>query len=163
MTRGKWKQPSVPHKGWSCVDIGDLGEPEAICEMCETQEIRFVHYMEHPDYSMSLGVGCVCAQHMEQDYKAPQKRERALRNTAARRRRWITRSWSMSVKANDYLNTDGFNIIIFRRGRGWSFRISIRSTGWSRSAKKVFETQDKAKLAAFDAMIYLKDRQSYKK
>jgi hypothetical protein len=25
--RGKWSMPSVPHKGWHCVDIEDLGEP----------------------------------------------------------------------------------------------------------------------------------------
>lgn len=58
---GKWSQPGVPHKGWTCLDIEDLGEPSATCEMCEAQEIRYVHHMEHPNYSGSLGCGCVCA------------------------------------------------------------------------------------------------------
>jgi len=40
---GKWSQAGVPHRGWTCVDIDDLGEPSATCEMCETQEIRYVH------------------------------------------------------------------------------------------------------------------------
>jgi hypothetical protein len=44
--RGKWSQPGVPHKGWVCVDIEDLGEPSLTCEMCESQNIRYVHYME---------------------------------------------------------------------------------------------------------------------
>ena len=41
---GKWSQAGVPHKGWIWVDIEDLGEPSATCEMCETQEIRYVQY-----------------------------------------------------------------------------------------------------------------------
>jgi hypothetical protein len=35
--------------------------------MCESQAVRFVHYMEHDDYPEVLEVGCVCAGHMEQD------------------------------------------------------------------------------------------------
>jgi len=73
----------VPHRGWICVSVDDLGTPDAVCEMCETQEIRYVHHMEHPDYRESLGVGCICAQHMENDYEAPRRRERTLRNAAA--------------------------------------------------------------------------------
>jgi len=30
--------------------------------MCETQQIRYVHYMHHPDYAGLLGVGSVCAE-----------------------------------------------------------------------------------------------------
>lgn len=63
--RGKWSQPGLPHRGWHCVDIEDLGEPQVECEMCESQTIRFVHHMEHPDYSQVLEVGCICAGHME--------------------------------------------------------------------------------------------------
>jgi hypothetical protein len=40
---GKWSQAGVPHRGWSCVGVEDLGAPEATCEMCETQKIRYVH------------------------------------------------------------------------------------------------------------------------
>lgn len=47
---GKWSMPGVPHKGWTCIDIEDLGAPDAVCEMCERQDIRYVHAMEHPDY-----------------------------------------------------------------------------------------------------------------
>lgn len=62
---GKWSLPGVPHKGWSCVHFEDLGEPSQICGMCESAEVRFVHYMEHPEFSETLAVGCVCAEHME--------------------------------------------------------------------------------------------------
>ena len=63
--RGKWSTGNVPHKGWACVGVEDLGEPGQICEMCETQDIRYIHYMEHPEYSHILEVGCVCAENME--------------------------------------------------------------------------------------------------
>ena len=53
------------------MSVDDLEAPDAVCEMCETQEIRYVHHMQHPDYPGVLGVGCVCAEHMEEDYEAP--------------------------------------------------------------------------------------------
>ena len=43
---GKWSQIGVPHRGWTCVSVDDLGAPDAVCEMCETQAIRYVHHME---------------------------------------------------------------------------------------------------------------------
>ena len=69
--RGKWSQTGVPHRGWACVGIEDLEEPAQFCEMCESVEIRYVHLMEHPDYPETLGVGCICAEHMEEDYVNP--------------------------------------------------------------------------------------------
>ena len=68
---GKWAEPGVPHKGWSCDAVTDLGEPLEICGMCETAEIRYVHSMSHPEYPDVLDVGCICAEHMEEDYVAP--------------------------------------------------------------------------------------------
>lgn len=67
--------PGVLHSGWHCVDIEDLGEPHAEREMCESQTIRYVHHMEHPDYPGSLAVGCVCAGHMEGSLAAVRDRE----------------------------------------------------------------------------------------
>jgi hypothetical protein len=61
MATGKWREPGVPHRGWSCVDVEDLGQPDATCGMCEVQVIRYVHTLEHPDYPEALHVGCVCA------------------------------------------------------------------------------------------------------
>jgi hypothetical protein len=38
---GKWLQPGVPKKSYSFTgDIEDLGAPDGICEICETQQIR---------------------------------------------------------------------------------------------------------------------------
>jgi hypothetical protein len=54
MSTGKWTQPGVPHRGWYCVYVEDLGEPDRYCDMCETQPIRYVHYMQHHDYPEEL-------------------------------------------------------------------------------------------------------------
>src|SRR6266478_9519945 len=77
---GKWGMPNVPHKGWSCDGLEDLGEPSHLCEMCETMWVRYVHTMRHKDYPEQLEVGGVCAGHMEENLKAPK-----LRNLAAAR------------------------------------------------------------------------------
>jgi hypothetical protein len=157
MMHGKWSQKGVPHKGWTCVGVEDIEHPDAICEMCETQAIRYVHSMTHPDYAGELGVGCVCAERMEDDYEGPRQRERALRSSAARRRRWLTRIWRTSARGNPYLNTDGFNITVFRNADGtWGGRIRERASGRSVTARRKYPSEARAKLAAFDAMISLK-------
>jgi len=153
---GKWSQPGVPHKGWTCTGIDDLGAPEAVCEMCETQSIRYVHYMTHPDYPEELGVGCVCAGYMEQDYEAARHRERSIKNAARRRSKWLNRAWKISAKGNPYLNTDGFNIVLYKRSKQWSGIITNSETGDALHARRRYATLDEAKLAAFDAMIFLK-------
>jgi hypothetical protein len=128
---GKWSQPGVPKKGWRFTgDIEDLGAPDGTCEMCETQQIRYVHCMEHPDYPHVLGCGFVCAEKMEEDYVNPRRREAALKASASRRRRWLARKWKVSVGGNPYINTDGFNITIFPNSDGsWGGRIEDRASG----------------------------------
>lgn len=158
MATRQWSEPGVPQKGWSCVGVEDLGSPDAFCEMCHVQEIRYVHYMVHPEYAGQLAVGCVCASKMSDDYVNPERRERELRNQASRRSRWLTRKWRVSRKGNDFLNTDGFNIAIFQTARGWTFRIVRESDDAKFTYKKVYRTQDEAKLAAFDAMIFQKNQ-----
>jgi hypothetical protein len=155
---GKWAQPGVPHKGWTCIDIEDLGEPSATCEMCETQEIRYVHHMEHPSYSQVLGCGCICAGHMEDDYEGARQREKVVRNSSARRQRWLTRNWRTSRNGNPFLNADGYNIVVYPAGQGWGFRVSNRETEKNITARRLLASMDAAKLRAFDAMIWMKDR-----
>lgn len=158
--RGKWSQAGVPHKGWVCVGTEDLEEPSATCDMCESVEIRFVHFMEHEDYSETLAVGCVCAEHMQNDYVGPREREKRLRLTARRRRSWSERQWSISAKGNPYLNTEGFNLTVYsvndRRGRYWGLRVSYRVTGATQAGKRRYASEEEAKRAALDALIWAK-------
>jgi len=88
--RGKWSEAGIPHKGWGCVGVTDLGPGEdnhTTCEMCESAAIRYVHHMSHPEYPGILDVGCVCAGHMEGNYAAAVGRDRQMRNAAAARQR----------------------------------------------------------------------------
>ena len=156
---GKWSQAGVPHKGWTCIDIEDLGEPSATCEMCETQTIRYVHHMEHPNYSVPLGCGCGCAGRMEQDYEGAQRRELVLRNAGGRRKRWLSRPWRSSSKGNPYLNTDGYNIVVYPTADSiWGFRVTNRVTGDAIRSRRPCASEDAAKLRAFDAMVWMGNR-----
>lgn len=160
---GKWSQAGIPHKGWTCIDIEDLGQPSAICEMCETQEIRYVHYMSHQNYPGQLGCGCVCAGRMEENYDGARQREKVLRNAAGRKRRWLNRDWRLSDKGNSYINTDGYHVVIFPTGlnnnrQSWGFRVTNRRTDDTLASRKLYPTEDAAKLRAFDAIIWMKER-----
>ena len=115
--------------------LEDLGDLVGTCEMCETQAIRYLHYMEHPDYDGVLGVGSVCAGHMEEDYAAAREREKQARSRFNRRVRWLEAKWRVSARGNHYLNRNGFNVVVYRRSGRWAYRIEERGTGecWSES------------------------------
>lgn len=166
MMRGKWSEQGVPHKGWICVGVFDLGTDieREICEMCETQEIRFVHSMEHPNYPVALAVGCVCAGHMEEDSEGARRRESAVRNTASRKSRWLSRKWKVSAKGNPYLRTrDGFHVVVFPANptrTQWGGKVEDTTNGRKIFARQTFPSQDAAKLAAFDTIVVLKAQRS---
>ncbi len=153
--RGKWSQPAVPHRGWICTDIEELREPQLICEMCESQIIRYVHYMQHPDFREILRVGCICAGNMEQDLNAARRREAAMQNRSARRRRWLTRKWRISARGNPWLRSDGYRVIIYRRRQGWAATISSEDNVNVHHSRINYPTMDQAKLAAFDHLTRL--------
>lgn len=161
---GKWNQPGVPHKGWRCVDIEERDEQDHLCEMCEARQVRFVHAMEHPAYDEILHVGCVCAGHMEEDLVGARKREAEYKNDRSRRVRWLQRAWRISAAGNEFLNTsDGFNVVIYRKGSIWGGRVEHRPSGYQRTSKLPYGSPDEAKLAAFDAMLGMKHSEPWKK
>ena len=106
----KWNKPEVPHKGWQCIDVIDLGEDtesnEEIeyekCEMCNNEKIRYIHIMKHPAYSRTLRVGCVCAEKMSEDYKNPRKREAELKNKALRKYNFNCKKWIFNPSKKTY-------------------------------------------------------------
>ena len=153
---GKWSQAGVPKKGWICVGFEDLGEPSAECEMCENQQIRYVHHMEHTDYSEALDCGCVCAGKMEEDYTAAKARETDIKNAARRKANWLKRKWQISQSGNHYLKTDGYHIVVFQKSDSWSGTITEVNTQTKTHARKLYPSQDAVKLACFDGMIWLK-------
>lgn len=155
-SHGKWSEAGMPKKGWSCVGIEDLGEPSQLCEMCESVTIRYVHYMEHGQTTESLAVGCVCAEHMEEDYVRPKERERGLRSLAKRRKTWAERSWKRSAKGNDYINTEGYNLTVFPKNAGFGVVVTNRKNGATRSGNKEFASVEEARAGALTALVWAK-------
>lgn len=153
--RGKWAKPDVPHRGWTCVEIEDLGAPGAVCDMCESQPIRFIHYMEHPRYDGTLACGCVCAGHMEQDLARARERDESMRSRASKRSRWLSRRWKVSQKGNDWLQADGFRVTIFRRDGGWASAVVAVDDDFRYFSRRAYPTANQAKLAAFDLITQL--------
>jgi len=148
MATGKWCEPGVPHRGWVCEGVIDLGSVSATCEMCEVQAIRFVHYMQHPDYPDELEVGCICAGHMEANLVRARQREAIVRATAGRERRWLTRRWHRSHAGNPYLNLRGYNVVVYRCGAGWSTRVLDRESESGLRLRTPKPTLEEAKLEA---------------
>jgi hypothetical protein len=153
--RGKWSQPGVPHKGWVCVDIEDLGEPSLTCEMCESQNIRYVHYMEHQDYPEILGAGCICAGHMEENLYGAKERDTQMHSRAQKRNRWLSRAWKVSRKGNEYIKSDGYIVTIYPKGPNWGATISQDAGSLLKHSRIKYTTSDQAKLAAFDVITKL--------
>jgi len=157
MTTGKWAVTGVPHTGWRCIDIKDLGDrdPRVVCEMCEVHSIRYVHEMHHDDYRETLYCGCVCAGHMEEDPDSARQREHLFRKQQTRRKNWLSRRWRPDWPLGEYVKTDGFRIIAWKNavGDGYCARVEHRDTGYQRQSKLFYPTLDAAKLAAFDATI----------
>lgn len=147
---GKWGVAGVPHKGWECVDIVDLGEPSQQCEMCETSIVRYVHRMEHSRYDETLDVGCVCAGHMEGDLAASRERESAMKSRAGKRKRWLSRTWRISSTGKAYVVADGYRVTVYLKGKHWGVTIAGTAKKFLKHSEKPYETINVAKLAAFD-------------
>jgi hypothetical protein len=151
---GKWIQIGVPKRNWVCLDVEDRGIQDLKCQMCEREVVRYVHTMSHSHYRAFLKVGCICAGHMEGDENAvaAKERESYLRSRTQRRAKWLDLGWKFSAKGNSYLKTrsnsnDNKNhLIVITKSRFGSFSASIDNqflNAW-------YQTEDEAKLAAFD-------------
>jgi len=124
MKHGKWSVQGVPHKGWVCDNIEDLESPDAVCQMCESQPIRYVHYMSHEDYPDIFACGCDCAGHMEGSVERAEERDKSMRSSAGRRKRFPRlKSWNCSAKGNPTIEKDGMRVTIFPRRTVWKFVI----------------------------------------
>ncbi|MEI8390239.1 MAG: hypothetical protein WCG23_10200 [bacterium] len=157
---GLWDQKGIPHNGWKFLDMEDLEDDRIFCQMCRGVKIRYAHSLRHPNYPETLVVGCECAAKMESDYTLAKSREKKFINILKRKKKWLSRNWRHSSNGNDYINTDGFNIVIFQKGSHWTGRLKNKDTECIYSLN-YYNTQDDAKRAAFDRLIELKDHYFY--
>ncbi|MCR5652951.1 MAG: UvrD-helicase domain-containing protein [Ruminococcus sp.] len=146
-TPNLWKRDDVPHSGWTCVGVSDLGAPVGVCEMCGYQIIRYVHHMTHPSYR-PLDVGCICAGKMEGNLEQAIKRENDFKNKEARRKNFMKRKWKTSKNGNQYLKIKDHIIVIYLKNDGvrWSYSLD------SKFCNRVFISREKAIEAAFEAL-----------
>ena len=75
------------------MDVEDHEDRLALCAVCETHPIRFVHVMEHPDFDGQLRVGGDCAGFTADDSEEAPRRNNEFRNYCSRRGGWIGRRW----------------------------------------------------------------------
>ena len=154
---GKWSHAGVPHKGWSCTHIEDLGEPNQKCEMCEFQDIRYVHFMSHPNWPVELECGCECAGKMEENITGAQTRERVLKNRTARRRNWgSVKGWHRSAKGNLTITRDRYICTVFKQGNNFKGSVVDPKQNKPVFSKKSYPTEERAKLSLFDYVEMLK-------
>jgi hypothetical protein len=153
---GKWSHAGVPKKGWTCIGETVLDGQDEICQMCERQEIRFVHHMWHPNYG-ELDCGCDCAARMEEDYTAATRRDKNMKASVRRRKTWPKlKAWRTSRNGNPTIEFEGFRVTIFQSG-GWTGMVSNATTELKHRLKQ-YPSVDAAKLAAFDTIRFVKNR-----
>lgn len=109
-----WKRSDVPHEGWICEGIYDLGEPVGVCRMCGHQIIRYVHVMSHPSYPRRIGAGCVCAGRMEGDPARARERENRFKAREGRRDTFMKLPLKRSRNGNEYVKYKGEIITVLR-------------------------------------------------
>lgn len=154
----RWEREGIPHKGWKEIGIEDLGEDLEFgddveyeqCEMCGQEKIRYVHVLQHSDFNGELRVGCVCAEHMTDDYINPQKSERELKNRLNRKKNFMRREWQERAQGKYVLRYKGENITIMKSkfGAGWGVLYGGQSV--FRYNNRRIDDFHTARLIAFD-------------
>lgn len=142
-----WKRDDVPKTGWSCVEVIDMGESSAICEMCGHQIIRYVHHMTHPGYR-DLYVGCICAGKMEGNIEAAKMREQEFKNKQSRKENFKNKKWKTSKNSNSYLKVKDHLIVLYYSKTNNNWKYSLDNV----FCKEVYATREEVVEAAFEAL-----------
>jgi hypothetical protein len=155
----------VPHKGWLLNDVIDLQLDEGLvfgeyedCEFCNQEQIRYVHILGDHDYSGSIRVGCICSCNLTEDYITPKRRERELRNAAARRGRFHDRKWRITKRGGQAITIDRFRVTV---GKIFTVKFSL----WinSKDGTRSYDELRTAKIRAFDAVQGMKSARNNRK
>lgn len=156
-----WKHPDIPHKGWNFIEVIDVRDDCSssteieyeTCMMCGNEKIRYVHIVEHDKVDEIFRVGCICAEKMTNDYLNPVRRERELKNRSSRLTKWKNKDWKLSKKGNYFLDFDHRHLLIYKDRCTHKYKVKIGEI----FGKKTYDTVEKAKIAIFLGIEYLKD------
>lgn len=142
-----------PRTGWYLEETVDNEAADFKCENCGYPHVRFEHHLINKNNHQKVRVGCVCAEHLTQDFTTPRLRERNLKSRAARRLRWPTLNWRVSGKGNLFLRKDGRIVVIRQNYSGtWSASYCLVNGQTWIKVRGFFHDPVAAKLAAFDAI-----------
>lgn len=146
----KWYRKDIPNKGWTCIDVDDLGDVDETCQWCMRQPIRYVHWMTHPEYPDPLGCGCICAGRMEGSLINARDREKKFKSSLRSREVWLNLSkWKVSQYGNRYRKTDDGVISLVKHRDGWKVRVVKNETQVYSTA---FATDQEAAEYYYDGM-----------
>jgi hypothetical protein len=85
---------------------------------------------------------------LTEDYVNPERRERELRDRAARRKKFPDRTWKISSRCNPHIEYQGHHAVIFQQRDG-RYRVKIGS----RTGRKSYDSLRSAKLAVLDGIV----------
>ena len=155
MNRPLKSTPGCPKVGWQWLRAIDLHDDEGReygdyeqCEFCDKEQIRFVHYLRHPDWKDEIAVGRICADALSGDVRADSE-ERRLRNRAQRKTNFLKlKSWRTSAKGNYWIEYQEHHIIVVRCSNG-KFKLRIDGV----AGKLFFNDKTAAMGRAFDVVM----------
>lgn len=156
MTGRLWNHPNAPRHGWVCIGVYDVYEHGDVlekCQACGEKKIRYVHIMQHPDYSQTVDAGCHCASKMEMDSNAADIRESDFINKQKRRNNWLKDNWKINEKGNYIKRKEGYIITLFHRNKKWGYSISKRAQKTSNTpifSQRYYDNVSEAKKASFE-------------
>jgi len=143
----------IPRVAWLLTGTADNYSSNFICENCKFPHVRYVHELVHKITKNQVRVGCVCAQHLTQDFATPRLREASLKSRAGRRMRWPTLNWKRSQKRNLFLTKEG-NVIVVKRASSGAWTTSYTHSdndNWI-PVQGFYNSPEEAELAAFDVL-----------
>jgi hypothetical protein len=143
MSSGKWRDPGVPHRGWTYLGCEDSGYLSMTCEMCEKEEIRHIHTVSHPDYPVELSVGCICAENLTCDYVAPRAAEAAVKRRRSRLKTFLNKGWNPGQNGSFSRAWKGHRVLVAPRGGGWIAKVD------GDGGRKVFPARNDGGSAVF--------------
>ena len=133
--------PTIEKKGLAAVSSSFFA---ALCSAFGRYDVV------HSDFNGELRVGCVCAEHMTDDYINPQKSERELKNRLNRKKNFMRREWQERAQGKYVLRYKGENITIMKSkfGAGWGVLYGGQSV--FRYNNRRIDDFHTARLIAFD-------------
>lgn len=145
----------APLTGWRCVRVSDHESDDFTCELCGCTRVRYVHVMEHPEFSQMLSTGCICAGIMEEDILGAKEREREVRRRSQRKSNFLKKEW---VEASEkrwvlrykhrklVIDTDSFRGREYYRleidGEGYHWKDNARMTSFLVAQHFAFDIMD---------------------